>query len=255
MARTLATTRTVASSRTLASRSVLPALNVPHFARASTQRLAVNTDTNLNIGVGVSYSLGCWASLDDLTTEQAFIGKSLTTGNQRGYILEYQQTTGHYRYIASADGVNTINVVTNATPLASVLHHVLLTWDASTSGWVFYVDGASSNSGTANLNVFSNTASGFIGAYQTGTFANMNGLIAAAGLWKRALSATEVLQLYNGGKALRYAGLAAGLKTSLAAYWNLISADYNDYSGNGEHLKQLGGVTQVNGITFSRDLS
>jgi hypothetical protein len=49
----------------------------------------------------------------------------------------------------------------------------------------------------------------------------LNGQVAGFGFWKRALTASEVTQLWNDGAGRTYASLDSGLRTNLISWWAL----------------------------------
>jgi hypothetical protein len=84
-----------------------------------------------------------------------------------------------------------------------------------------------------NLGVFVNTSGGL----------NYTGQLASVGFWKRALTASEVTQLWNNGAGRTYASLDSGLRTNLVSWWalnqNSVTADShgtNTLTNNGTPL-------------------
>jgi hypothetical protein len=77
----------------------------------------------------------------------------------------------------------------------------------------------------------------------------LNGRVAAFGLWKRALTASEVTALWNNGAGRTYASLDTGLRTNLISWWALngtSSAVSLTDSHGGNNLTNNGTVTATN---------
>lgn len=90
-------------------------------------------------------------------------------------------------------------------------HHVVIT--KSNLTWVVYVDGAVDTNFTATINTsYSANALNF-GTYGGGTGNFYTGALDEFGIWSRALTSTEVSQLYNGGAGLAYPLSTTAIKT------------------------------------------
>jgi len=158
------------------------------------------------------FSMSCWIKVAAQQTFR-FISKNGTQGaytvnyrddrGARGYGLDVfvDESTNYSKYDVLWSPAQ---VLTNGT-----WYHLVVTWHitgTNTNTATFYVNGSSI--GTANgtnvdaLN--SNNQSFQIGTNDEGTNSFLNGAIDEVGLWSRALSSTEVTQLYNGGAGLQY---------------------------------------------------
>jgi hypothetical protein len=92
------------------------------------------------------------------------------------------------------------------------------------------------NTNTLTLGCFINTATGF----------NYTGQLAGVGFWKRALSASEVTQLFNSGAGRTYASLDTGLRTNLISWWALNQNSVTADSHGTNTLTNNGTVTAPN---------
>lgn len=100
------------------------------------------------------------------------------------------------------------SLVTNITSAAAIndgsWHHVVCTFD-NTVGSIVYIDGLSSASDAVTTNTNNNTGEGvYIGNYGGGGGSEFPGSLDEIGVWTRALSSSEVTQLYNSGSGLQY---------------------------------------------------
>lgn len=95
--------------------------------------------------------------------------------------------------------ISNIASSTGAVP-SGVFAHVAVTYDAS-GNWAFYINGSLSGSGT-NAQGFSFSSNFYHGRQLTGEY--LNGVLDELGVWSRALSASEIAQLYNSGLGKQY---------------------------------------------------
>jgi hypothetical protein len=153
--------------------------------------LSMLDSPDISMGSGVRMTATCWVKLVDKSTDRYLM---LQDGNapQHAWALYYKQAVDRFELDVSADGTNTAAVV-KADNFGS----------PSTGVWYFVVaryDGAhisiSVNGGAANTTVFS---SDIHDSPDTLRFGFTDGLLDEVGLWKRALSDTEIAYLYNNG--------------------------------------------------------
>jgi hypothetical protein len=74
----------------------------------------------------------------------------------------------------------------------------------------------------------------------------LNGRVAAFGLWKRALTASEVTALWNNGAGRTYASLDSGLRNNLISWWVLNQNSVTADSHGTNTLTNNGTVTAPN---------
>ena len=73
----------------------------------------------------------------------------------------------------------------------------------------------------------------------------MDGRLCGLGVWDRLLTGGELTTLFNGGVRLLYSSLTSGLKSGLAAYFDLAEASGDSYC---KHTSGLI-LTDVNTVT------
>jgi hypothetical protein len=74
----------------------------------------------------------------------------------------------------------------------------------------------------------------------------LNGRVAGFGIWKRALSASEVTALFNNGAGRTYASLDTGLRNNLVSWWALNQNSVTADSHGTNTLTNTGSVTAPN---------
>lgn len=164
---------------------------------------------NLNnkIASGTAITVSCWiyslsasqaqdvtifSNQNDTNTYGIVFSRNTATANQWG--MFYGDGSGHwYTYNANYFTIS-----------ANTWHHLVCTINGNVV--YVYLDGTQviNYSGGANVN-FTNSNNFTLGldsAHTAGRY--FNGYIDEVGIWSRALSSTEVSQLYNGGAGLQY---------------------------------------------------
>lgn len=147
-----------------------------------------------------AYTLNIWVKLADVVNNQSF---SMTARSGKGIIFYY-----------------TLGMITHSKPNVVDLNYTWLGVDTNWHMWTFvgdgsgmrtYLDGNSSpvasNANTGNI-VDPDGDTITFGAYKSGGSLDsgwyMDGQQDEIGIWSRALSTTEISQLYNSGNGLTY---------------------------------------------------
>lgn len=155
-----------------------------------------------------SFSISLWANFQ-ATSSTYYLASRLaggSTGNNKQFYIIWSGGTwtvgfwnGSYYQLTYSN-----------TPTTGTWHHYVLTFDASTYAFIFYIDGVAVASGTSTFL----PADGGTQAFTVGSGVStaspaafgswFNGYIDEVGYWSRALSSTEVSTLYNSGAGLQY---------------------------------------------------
>lgn len=166
---------------------------------------AIASNSSLQIGSGVSFSLSCWTKLnasfasgtfmakDDASTNREFSFRCTSTGQ-----LVFQYGNGSS---FAAGGALTIGA---GTVTNGVWYHLVGICDFSIPQLQVYVNNVSKGTSTPSVVAGSSAAQFSIAADTRATRPSIDGLIQRCGYWKRALTADEVALLYNGGAGLDY---------------------------------------------------
>lgn len=180
--------------------------NAADFGTANTNKKLTIAD-NLGITSG-SITISCWAKLN---TEIAsgtwgFVQKGNST-NHVQYIIAYEFNGGTRRFVFNRQRQNTSNnlVTSNTTMGTSAYYHLVLTYDGTTL--TGYVNGASvgtplATSGTGASGGLNQTDIGESGMFAGGSFSSSD--VDECGIWSRALTASEITELYNAGAGVQY---------------------------------------------------
>jgi len=174
---------------------------------ASNDDTAYNSSFNKNV-----YAISLWFKPDSQITSSTSCQRLISfrddnnpqrwvdLGSSSGYatnetIIINTGTSGNYGRTYIKDNIS------------ADWHHLVISWDSGNSEYKFYLDGnektiyTGSHSGAADL--LNNT--NYIGlsdVVQSSDF--YNGLIDEVGIWSRALTSSEVTELYNSGDGLQY---------------------------------------------------
>lgn len=135
------------------------------------------------------------------------------TGYDGGYFHDADASNRYYHYIngdgSSATSFNgtTMPAFTAGGIVTNAWTHVVMTWDNSlgSNKQALYKNGTL-YANTNNAISASTPASWYLGNRysNTGTFDALQGTLDEFGVWTRALSSTEVTELYNGGAGFQY---------------------------------------------------
>jgi hypothetical protein len=174
----------------------------------------------------------------------------LTKGPRNGvaatseYSLETDTGTSKARFQVS-DGTTITSVTSDAFGAMALgkRHFVVGTYDGANIN--ISVNAGAQTSAAQTTGAQDSTNALRLGIRNDGG-APLGGLINRAGIWKRALSLTEIAQLYNSGKGVSAAvDLTGSLLTSIISYWNLQNNGNDHFGGN--HWAFIGNGMQFRG--------
>lgn len=157
----------------------------------------------VTLGIQNSYSIGVWLKWSGALSEnQNFYSSASDLGIQLSYFLSGNIGVANY-----GNAPETFNTGV-AIPTDNAWHYLVFTQD-SYGNFNFYLDG---NLSYTNTFTPGSAIVGYptgIGAESTDIMQTFNGQIDEVGTWSRALSSTEVSDLYNGGLGLTYPFISA----------------------------------------------
>jgi hypothetical protein len=208
------------------------------------QFLSIASNSTLTV-TGSSFTFAFWANTPN-TSAGMVISKSsgsdtrefqivLNTGGALGFTLFPNGTFAGRKDLnsgASAFIANTWNLFVCQYDSSAATIGISVNGGAFTSlGSIPAI--TQTNTNPLNFGVFLNTSTGL----------NYTGQLSSIGFWKRALTASEVTQLWNSGVGRTYASLDSGLRTNLVSWWalnqNSVTADShgtNTLTNNGTPL-------------------
>jgi hypothetical protein len=220
--------------------------NAASFTSASSQSLT-STAANLQCQ-SQSFTVAGWFFMPSNAPTWiglASQGSHVSFANS-GWMI--QRIDGNARLNFSLRNDNASNDVNVASPL-----FVLSTWNFVECGWDSALNQSfiSINGGTRTFSTavagwtFPNTTNiTRLGSEPFGNF--LTGNLAGWGLWKKALSASEVTALWNNGAGRTYASLDSGLRTNLVSWWALNQNSVTADSHGTNTLTNNGTVTAPN---------
>jgi hypothetical protein len=170
-----------------------------HFASASSERFSIADNADMSLGADQSFTFAAWLWLDTLVGSEGIFTKVVDAGVGDEWELK-------------VNGGGTITLrVANGSSSATVGNHF-----PATGAWIFLVVGHDA----ANDLLFYKVNNGSLvtaawtgGTQNTGATVYMgysiaasyfNGRMDEAGWWKRALTETEMGELYNSGSGKTY---------------------------------------------------
>jgi hypothetical protein len=225
--------------------------NAADFEVDTTEYLsrAYASSTDMVPGTG-DFSFGGWIKPESFTATRCLIALGNTTSsNPDGYFAQIL-TTGRIQ-IGFSDNTGSgsrITMTTTTALVAGTPTHVMFSFDRDGVLTVYFNGIADAT--TLSLTTRQNACSGHtlfaLGASALAAL-HYDGLMWQWGFWKgKALSASEILSVYNAGKGKAYADLTAGDKTNLSAWWNLSEASGNRSDSQGSNtLTDNNTVTQA----------
>jgi len=137
-----------------------------------------------------AFSLAAWVNPDDTSGFNVIIGGD-DGGSERAF--QFKINSGSLEFVGPDVGTQ----ITGSTVSTGSWTHVVVTYDGSTVA--LYQDGSSDTSASGSAN--SGDPSVFIGA-RTASAEHFDGTIDDPRIWNKALSSTEVSDLYNTGSIL-----------------------------------------------------
>lgn len=163
-------------------------------------------DTNISPDTGwTDITIAAWGKFDVTTGSQLLIGTH--NGSTVYAMIRYTGSVTRWDYImrSSADS-SEVNVVDSITPDTTTYHLVVMTIKSSTNEMKAYYDGSQVGTtqtwtGSGNFSSGNNFRVG-LNPHNDGN--DFNGKIDMPMIWQRALTDSEITDLYNSGSGLPY---------------------------------------------------
>ncbi|HUV95810.1 MAG TPA: LamG domain-containing protein [Anaerolineae bacterium] len=174
------------------------------FESGSSESLSITDAAQTGLDIIGNISIVAWVKLESKTEERVIISKYETGSNQRCYKLRYGAVLHVVEFLLSSNGTASVTSVGATTFANDVWHHVAGVYDGAHVS--IYVDGLLDSNGASNPldytgGIADKAADVFVGK-QDGGSTYWDGLIDELAVFDRALSATEVLGIYESGIAL-----------------------------------------------------
>jgi hypothetical protein len=192
------------------------------------------------------FSFSFWGKINELNTSGTYPNNNIISCANSG---ENNELYFGYRKNNSRWGIALNGTVyyflADTTIEDGEWHHIVVTRNGSTAH--LYIDGSEVGTGiTGNSGTISVSTNGFvIGQDQDsvgGSFATnqaWKGGVDELGIWSRAVTQSEVTQLYNSGSGLSYSSYDAGLLTDINAYY-AFDGNADDSHGSNDGTTHIG---------------
>ena len=168
----------------------------------TTNYVSIPNAASLNFESGKQWTVAAWVKLSATGTSGAIISKG-QNANQYNYLLDYTGTKFHVK-MRNSGNTGGSDVNSGTTPKAGTWYHVAGTYNRNGSPkLVIYVNGVTNgdSGGDTYTTLYATTHAVTIGNRQTGAGGPYNapflGNIDDAHIYNRALSASDVLELYS----------------------------------------------------------
>lgn len=139
-----------------------------------------------------------WESLTG--GEMTICGKYEATGNNRDYLILWNDTGDNFQFYMSSDGSSVLNINVAFTPTLSTWYHMVWVYTAASGKAELFINGASIGSGTGLATSIHNGTGRFaIGAYNTNSTATsfFDGKIDELAVFNRAFTPQEIRVRYG----------------------------------------------------------
>jgi hypothetical protein len=188
------------------------------FNGANSQFLNIADNAALSMGAGVHPTIVAWICPQNVTVLQRVLAK----GNSTAATAEYSLILSSTALVQSQTGDGTAFTTVSTSPI-------------NANQWVFIAfqydgtnDQVSLNNGSFvttshTTDILDGTNNLRLGTRSDGSNP-YTGAINQVGIAKSLLSATELTELYNGGKGKNFAQISAALAAKFSAYWDLSDA-------------------------------
>jgi hypothetical protein len=177
------------------------------FEAADTEYFTIADNASLSTG-DIDFTISLWVNLESLGTFD-LVSKWITTGDQREFRIGYGISTANrfQGFVSSAGTSGTVATVTASNFGAAstgAWHLVRFEHHATLNHLEIQIDDTPVNRVAYSNGVFDSTSPFQLGWIGVGTTTYFDGLMCEVGFWKRALTDSEKLQLYNGDNGWAY---------------------------------------------------
>ena len=181
--------------------------NCREFISTSNQGLERASSADHQMG-DFDFNFAGWFRLKNKTLSQSLLVKSLITGDNRSYEMQYLQTTDRLRFLLYSLGTAASQIIcvaaTLGAPAINTWYFVEVGYDAAANLMHISVNNGTVDTAAQTGGAFAGTAAFSLG--RRGTLdALSDSYIDEVGVWKRLLTAAEITRLYNGGAGRSYA--------------------------------------------------
>lgn len=172
---------------------------VTHFGNTG---LATNTNP---------LTFACWVKRAGTSGQQNFFqGRKISGAQNPGIDFEFNSLGNlTVRFTGQTSGQDVLNSTAATFTDTTAYHHYALVYDGSSSVTVYYdgaaVSGLNPGTRTQTWSLSTSDANLDLGAFKSFASVNwLNGIMDEVGIWARALSSTEIIELWANGGARQW---------------------------------------------------
>lgn len=181
------------------------------FERSNGEYLSITDASQSGLDFSTAFSANLWVNYESVPSSGGqwnFISKFLSTGNQRSYLLYANESGGSIllHFYETNNGSTAIDKSVTITPSTSTWYMYTVVYDGSGGTVDFYIDGSQVGTQQTGFHstIYNGTAPFELG--DVGQFGSLghDGLMDEVAVWGRAISSTEIAEIYNSGTGLFY---------------------------------------------------
>jgi hypothetical protein len=168
-------------------------------SKGTTQTAQVANNALLNFESTKTFSVALWVKIPATTANPTIIHKGISGSEQ--YIIDVNSAGNFRLYVRNS--ASTVTQIAATVAPNNTWQHVVAVFNQASSAMLLYVNGAQSASGTPPTSLKANTNPLNVGNRQTSTgFGNaLNGTVDEVRVYNRALSLSDVQELYSFGRS------------------------------------------------------
>ena len=155
----------------------------------------INFGNDTSLDFTSNFTISQWVLLSSKSSNQFFLNKWSSAGNNRSWALEYRSGDDAFSFKLSGNGASTINVVGTTSPDLDKWYHLIGVSDGST--FKLYVNGIEEASTNAGSTISRPTRSVFLSGANSGTISNHVGSATGIACFNIALDSTQREKLFN----------------------------------------------------------
>jgi hypothetical protein len=173
------------------------------FTAANSEYLSIADNAALSVG-NIEFTVCAWVYLDSKTGARTVCAKRVSAAGGGEFSLVYDSASDRFLFsiFDSTTGVNTATANTFGSPSTGTWY--FLCGKVEAGAVKISVNAGAFDSAAKTVTIPDSAAAVLIGAQQSTPAFFMDGRVDGVGLWKRALTSSEVTELYNGGAGKEY---------------------------------------------------